>query len=486
MVSYRQKTYLITYASTFLDQISVGIICEEADYRKQNLNKPRWEVLVAKEMPDEEIHREHFHTYWNWIATKPKQPNITSEKYWDIPLPRPIVSFMGKDSKGKRCVVREEFYDSFYNDDEIEQICIEEGYEKWTKITDAHPNIEPVTKGTDGNVIRYCVKQKGTIRSDFEYNERLKYLDSLVKEKTKKTVTKQKREPDWATMKKNGWTLDQVLDFIKEEFPKEMINNYYKWSSGIHMVFGASKKINFEIEYDKTYWVPNKYLNWVKTELRPFVINRNNQEWLNRNRHTRPKSCIWIGPTQIGKTTVVRSTCDNNYYQFGFDGMEDFESNKPITILDDFAKKVTAFLPGWKCWLGSQTDFTINPKYGRRRRVEWGHPTVFLNNNNVLDKTISEFSDDDLDYIYNNCVVVYSGKRKLWQKPTDLEELASCTEITVKELRTLAGYENELTEPPSEIDVEFIKEEKKRKLFEEPIKGRLIKKIRRTGSGYWY
>ena len=103
-----------------------------------------------------------------------------------------------------------------------------------------------------------------------------------------------------------------------------------------------------------------------------------------------------------------------------------------------------------------------------------------------MDKTISEFSDEDLDYCFNNCVIIYSSKRKLWQKPTDLEELASCTRITVKVLRELAGYEDELTEPPSEIDVEFLKEEKKRKLFEEPIKGRLIKKIRRTGSGFWY
>lgn len=486
MVRYTNKTYLITYASTFLNQISVGKIFEEADYRKGNFNKPKWEVLVAKELADDEIKREHFHSYWNWISDSQKSPNIRTEKYWDIPLPRPIISFMGIDSNGKRCVAREEYYDSFYSDDEIEQLCIEEGYEKWTKITDAHPNIEPVTKGTDGTVLRYCIKQNGEIKSDFDYNDRLKYLDALVKEKNKRKVTKQKREPDWTSMKKNGWTLDQVLEFIKEEFPKEMINNYYKWSSGIHMVFGASKKVNFELEFEKTYWVPNKYLNWVKTELRPFVKNRNNQEWLNKNRHTRPKSLIWIGPTQIGKTTIVRSTCDNNYYQFGFDGMEDFESSKPITILDDFAKKVTTFLPGWKCWLGAQSDFTINPKYGRRRRVEWGHPTVFLNNNNILEKGISEFSDEDLDYIYNNCEIIISGKRKLWEKPSELEELASCTEISIKEIRRLAGYEDELTEPPSEIDVEFIREEKKRKLFEEPLKGRLIKKLRRTGSGFWY
>lgn len=486
MVRYQQKSYLITYASTFLGQITTHKIIEEADYRKKDLGNPRWEVLIAKEEADVEIHREHFHCYWNWISTKPIKPNITSEKYWDIPLPRPIVSFMGKDSKGNRCVVAEAFYEDFFSDDDIEEYCQSHGYEKWTLIKDAHPNIEPITKGTDARVLRYCIKQQGDIWSDFDYDERLKYLDSLVKQKTKKSVTKQKREPDWSNMKKNGWTLDQVLEFIKEEFPKEMINNYYKWSSGIHMVFGASKKVNFEINYEKTYWVPNKYLDWVKNELKPFVINRNNPEWINRNRHTRPKSLIWIGPTQIGKTSVVRSTCDNNYYQFGFDGMEDFECNKPVTILDDFAKKVTSFLPGWKCWLGSQTDFTINPKYGRRRRVEWGHPCIFLNNNNILDKTVSEFSDEDLDYITNNCVIIFSSKRKLWKKPTDLEELASCTEITIKELRNLAGYEDELTEPPSEIDIEFIKEDRKRKILEEPVKGRLIKKIRRTGSGFWY
>ena len=382
--------------------------------------------------------------------------------------------------------VREEFYDSFCSDDEIEQICFINNYCKWVLITDAHPNIKPVTKGTDGEVIRYCTKQNGTIRSDFEFNDRLKKLDEQVKEKSRKRTRKEKREPDWSMMKKNGWTLNQVLEFIKEEFPSEIINNYYKWSSGIHMVFGANKQISFEIDYEKEYWLPNKYLDWVKTHLRPFVINRNNQEWINKNRNLRPKSLIWIGPTQIAKTTVVRSTCDCNYYQFGFDGMEDFQSNKPLTIIDDFAKKVVNFLPNWKCWLGSQTDFTINPKYGRRKRIEWGHPCAFLNNNNIIDKTISEFSDQDLDYITNNCVIIYSGKRKLWEKPNSLDELSKTTKISVKQLRILAGYEDEITEPPSELDVEFTKEFKRRRILETPLKGRLVRKIRRTGSGYWY
>ena len=166
--------------------------------------------------------------------------------------------------------------------------------------------------------------------------------------------------------------------------------------------------------------------------------------------------------------------------------MEDFDGDKPITIIDDFAKEVTTYLPNWKCWLGSQTDFTINPKYGRRRRVNWGHPTIFLNNNNILDKTVSGFSEEDLKYLYENCEIVYSSNRKLWQKPTILEEVASCTLISIKELRELAGYENELVEPPSEIDIEEFEHIKRRRLIEEKPKGRLIKKIRRTGSGNWY
>ena len=62
MVRYTKKSYLITYASTFLDQLSVGIICEEADFRKKDLSKPRWEVLVAKEMPDDD--------YYKYVATR--------------------------------------------------------------------------------------------------------------------------------------------------------------------------------------------------------------------------------------------------------------------------------------------------------------------------------------------------------------------------------------------------------------------------------
>ena len=402
-----------------------------------------------------------------------------------------MISFK-KIIEGKEFCEEEKFYDFFFNEDDIEAYCQENNYDKWILKTSCHPNIEVIKKDEDGNVIRYCIKQGGEKITDFNIKERIKYWDDLVKEKTRKRLNpngknkKVKKEPDWTMMKKSGWSLQQVIDFIKEEFPSEMVNNYYKWSAGIHAVYGSSKSINWNIEYEKEYWIPNKYINWVKNYLRPFVINRNDKKWLKKNRNLRPKSLIWIGPTQIAKTTITRSTCDNNYYQFGFDGMEDFDCDKPVTIIDDFAKKVTAFLPGWKCWLGSQTDFTVNPKYGRRKRIEWGHPTIFLNNNNILDKTISEFSDEDLDYIYNNCIVIYSGKRKLWEKPTDLEELASCTKLSVIELRKLAGYDDELIEPPSEIDIEEIKREKRRLILKEPVKGRLIKKIRRTGSGYWY
>ena len=491
MVKYRNISYQITYTTDYCGQINCRKIHQEAGYRKgKDITTPRWEILVAEEQPDDKIRHKHYHSYWHWISKNPRAPYITSETYWDIPLEKPVIAFKKKYSDGKIYCEEEKLQEDFFNDDDIEQYCQENNYDKWLLKTNAHPNIEVITKGTDGTVIRYCIKQGGECISDFEIKKRLEYWDEIVKEKTRKKVNNKgrpkKKEPDWIMMKKSGWTLNQVLDFIKEEFPGEMVNNYYKWSSGIHAVFGATKKVNFEVDYEKEYWLPNKYIEWVKNSLRPYVINRNNKEWLDKHRNERPKSVIWIGPTQIAKTTVVRSTCDNNYYQFGFDGMEDFDSDKPITIIDDFAKKVTAFLPGWKCWLGSQTDFTINPKYGRRKRVEWGHPTVFLNNNNVLDKTISEFSDEDLDYIYNNCIVIYSDKRKLWEKPKDLEELAKCTKITVKELRELAGYENEIEEPPSELDVEYIEEQKKRKLFEEPLKGRLIKKIRRTGSGFWY
>jgi len=54
---------------------------------------------------------------------------------------------------------------------------------------------------------------------------------------------------------------------------------------------------------------------------------------------------VGIGPSKIGKTTIVRSTCPLNYYQFGFDGMEDFDEYKSRIILNDFVKEVPKFMP---------------------------------------------------------------------------------------------------------------------------------------------
>ena len=141
-------------------------------------------------------------------------------------------------------------------------------------------------------------------------------------------------------MKNNGWTLQEVLDFLKKEFPAETIKNYYKWSAGIHFVYGAAKVETFIPDLNKEYWIPNKYLDWVVESIRPYVIHRNDNVWLNKHRYDRKKSCIWIGPSGIAKTTIGRSTFDSNYYQFSFDGMEDWDSNKPGVILDDFSPKV--------------------------------------------------------------------------------------------------------------------------------------------------
>lgn len=175
-----------------------------------------------------------------------------------------------------------------------------------------------------------------------------------------------------------------------------------------------------------------------------------------------------------------------------FVGLETFNENLQIVILDDFGIDLNKFLPGWKCWLGAQTGFSVNLKYGRRKKINWGHPCIFLSNKK--EATLMNLLDEEeRDYIRTNCIIIDTGKRFLYKKPKGDEELAKNEEITINKLREKyylqTNFENLYAsdiENENKTNEPILIENKKRKLddFDEPLKGRLLKKIRRTGSGF--
>ena len=369
----------------------------------------------------------------------------------------------------------------------LRKILKEEKCLRYKKIEVSHPNILfKKNYGSLYDMLNYVTKKRLVMWTTDNLDN---YLKKLLALKNKKNYKLERKEPDWAQMYHDGFSLQDVINLLKEKYTNQFVKNYYKWSAGIHAVFCKNNE-DFEYNGDLGFWIPIVVLDWLDL-IKLFLLNHNNKNWLKKNRHLRPKSLIWFGATKRGKTTFIRQffylIC--NYYQFLFDGMETFNENHIVTILDDFNIDLNHFLPGWKCWLGSQTGFSINPKFGRRRKLNWGHPCVFLSNKSE-NSLFKDLDEEEKDFINENCIIVNTGKRYLFKKPTDLETLASCRFITIQELREKYGLPTTFDElNASDIENEY--QENKPILLNENGKrplGRLeLPKLkRRTGSGFFY
>ena len=446
------------------------------------LNLKIFFAVISMEKSDEEIKQDHFHGY---VYCEDHYLNIVN---LDIQLKKPVAVFYhNKD------VVHMVLNENINGLEQYKLIMETWGATNYKVLTHAHPNIKfRKNYGSSVAMIEYVIKQRYSMWSTADVDAYLLRLKTCGENKKGR-----KREPDWALWKLNGMTLKDVLLKLKNDYPAEMVKNYHRWSAGIHMVFGRSKE-DFLVKPEREYWIPLKVYDWCMNVLKPFIVNSKNKKWLIEHRMDRPTTLIWEGPSQIGKTSFFRSLCDHNYYQFRFDGMEDFEEDFPLIIIDDFAKEITKYFPDWKCWLGGQTNFAINPKFGRRRKIDWGHPCVFLTNYKNIFTEENGFNSSDLEYIKKNCIHVVSDKRELWKKPSNSIDLYKYIKINIGEFRNQLLRNEEPAASPAEReyqenipilinDIGSSPLYKKRPVWEQPLNGRLIKKIRRTGSGsLWY
>jgi len=430
----KKTSCILTYGSTFAETLKLPMIERKL---LNTINEKNWDVnyyYISKERRDKEIKRDHYHFYLKFNS-------ITSfgMTALDVPFYEPVYSF---------------YKDKFLDDvektitetnliKELEELSIDNLLKKakqlncvrWKRITEGHSNIKfKKNYGSLYDMLNYCTKQRGDFIASGDVEDKLKELLFDKNKKDKYKITK--KEPNWEQLYLDGYSLQEVLELLKKKYTNLFVKNYYKWSAGLNAVF-CRKNEDIHYNGDLGFWVPNKVLSWIE-EIKDYIINFQNKKWLKNNRHNRPRSLIWFGASKRGKTTFVKQFFYGllNYYQFLFDGMESFDENKAIVCLDDFNIDLNHFLPGWKCWLGGQTGFSINPKYGRRRKLNWGHPCIFLSNKSE-DTLKKDLDYEEKDYLKENCIIINTGKRKLWGKPKNLEELVQCTSITIDELRKI-------------------------------------------------
>lgn len=79
---FRSTWAVLTYASDFNKQVNLEII-------EQFYNKiPHLQWVAVLSHGDKEIEHDHFHLFTHWL----KRPDITNEKFFDLPLANPVPS----------------------------------------------------------------------------------------------------------------------------------------------------------------------------------------------------------------------------------------------------------------------------------------------------------------------------------------------------------------------------------------------------------
>lgn len=458
MERVKSKEFLVTYPSTYNDNLSLEMIKSHwEDLLKKDEDKY---FILSEENEDEKIKRKHFH---GWFSLG--QRRWLSKNNVDIKLKQPVVAIY-EENVGNGNVVGYLTLENPFKKDEIvehfeeidEKVKSIFGNHEWKVLWKAHPNIQNKGYGKSEDMINYVIKQHGKIYTSHD-------LD-LIKEKFKTKQKKRKIEewPDFELMKRNGWDADTALNYLKDNYANWITKNWSRVEAGFYLLFSNTNE-QFEANLNQEFWIPIQVWNWYNNELLPYIKNMNDKNWLKTNRNNRPKSLWWVGPSKTGKTTFMRSVCPNNYYFMLFDGMQNFNSNKPLTIIDDFGKEWNKYFTTWKVWAGCQTDFTFNPKYGRRRKISWGHPTAFLMNEYPIINNDNENNEATNDYIRENVIVVKTDNRKLWIKP---KEEFLYKKIKISDLY----YWKYLNKNNNQLETVDNKEEKNKKETE----GRLDKK----------
>lgn len=427
-----KKEVLLTYASTFNENLTFDMILE---FFKNYFNnkKLKYDAILVRENKDEEILENHYHL---WIKTE--KPFSIGKKTWDIKLINPVIAvYKGAIKDGwvqgyldwpkEWCFLPKNAMDNY---EEIENYVHNNfGYQigEWQILEKAHPNIQIKRYGCTEYMIDYVTKciEISPYWSTLPIEElKAKY----PKEKEFKQKEKKEKEewPDFEMMKEDGMSIEQAKQYLIKKHPKWVIKHWNRCEAGFYLLFGNNNLKDYTPDLTKTYWVPLGVMQWYNCELLPYILNCDDEEWLNNNRTKRPRSLLWVGPSKIGKTSFCRSLANHNYFYAMIDGLESFNSNLPFSIFDDFPKEWHSFFSNWKPWMGSQTDFVVNPKYGRRRKLLWGHPSIFLANEmpelNKPGKDGYVINKSNEDYINKNVIIVESDKRYLWEEPPKSEQ----------------------------------------------------------------
>ena len=458
------NTAIITYPSDYDGLLPLGYIVENFD----KLGTKDIKIVVAREDPDEEIQRIHYHVYYD--SKKPK--NITP-KYFDIPLREPVYVFikddttreyrlkseldsnLGIDNNEEMPAKLDQYLNKFNNDKNNTR-----KYVKWDLLSVAHPNIQLKKEyGDKYFMLKYVIKQKLVARSNFDIEEELKYLEEhkeeledkarelelqqllkelnlhsieelidLCKKYVKKLKNKQKSKK-----RKTGTKNDKITDIESEFIEKireyvinnpgitkaevwDMIKNnpeyfrifsmkYLNYRQYINDLFKNNLTAKPKVDYNRKYYLPRKLYDYCMW-LNLWVEKwmTNDLDWLSKNE--RPKGLCLIGDSRTCKTSLMTSLGPFVYIKNIWNS-DNWEALPPYIIMDDMdaVDEGKGLNFSWfKPFFGAQQVVTITDKYRPKKDIVNGKPLIWINNFG-LDETFKSIAA--MDYIRKNMEIIY-------------------------------------------------------------------------------
>ena len=449
------NTAIITYPSDYDGLLSIGLIVDKF----QSICKPTTKVLVAREDPDEEIQRIHFHCYYDDIKRK-----SCTTKYFDIKLQEPVIVFVHKDTTREYEAISVTASKLGWDNGEemvakLDQFVIDNNLKEYKILDVAHPNIQ-LKKDYYGDkycMLKYVVKQKLIARSNFNLEEELAYLkkehDTLMKKVEELTEKKCLKEVKIVTVdelitlgekylkkqqrkkltpiqkrkrgrKSNNQFDQEVKEFVEElrllvlqhkltqtEIMNKIKNNPQWWYVYCKNVINYRQLINDMFKtappckpkrnYDIKFWLPRKlhtYILWLDDWVRRYTLGEKME--------SRPKGLVLIGPSRTGKTTLMSLIGEFSYIKNVWN-VDNWEGSTAFTIMDDMDAgdegKGLSF-----CWFkpffGAQDAVTVTDKFKPKRDIYNGKPLIWINN---YDYTETFQSKTAQDYIRKNMEIVY-------------------------------------------------------------------------------
>lgn len=495
-------TAIITYPSDYNRLLTLPLIIDKF----KSIMTPTTKVVIAQEDPDEEIQRTHYHLYWD----DAKQKNV-STNYFDIDLPEQVVVFIHDDEKKTReyrLLYELESQLGWDNGEEmvakLDEYRKKEGFKSYDILSKAHPNIQLKKEWGDKYfMLKYVVKQKLIVRSNFNLEEELQYLqencdelteranelikDQLLAELNVKTIDelivllkkyKASVERKHKKGRKNGkgrrgrnsqfgydengedlnpsWQMCQHIRKMMFENPgitKNEILQQIKDNQDWWFVY-ASNYLNYnrlltDLFKNKPLAKPTRNYNfkfWLPRKLYDYVqwLDQWVMNWTTGNKKAcehRPKGLILIGESRTGKTSLMSLIGDFTYFKNIWNS-DNWEYLPAYTIMDDMDAQDEGKglnFSWYKPWFGAQDAITITDKYRPKEDIINGKPLIWLNNFDIKETFQSESAQR---YIEKNMVYVNIGSQCLYERPEPFEWIEGHSDYIEFDPKSTWYYQN--------------------------------------------